>query len=419
MKAESRATLIRFVLFAAGYLLLFQTDSSPAGVKEGYVAVSVGFASVAAFRLRKLEEQGVPRGVFVSVGIMLLLLLLWSARLISGGVAIEDWIRDALNYILFPVALLIGADAGTSLRRGFVGKVVLIVGVFGAFTFMETWLARRSGEMLGYEQVGLASSFVPLTSICLCLAVFFAGERWRGAALLLALGQMVLLAVSGGRTVWIYCVTALLASFLAAAVPLGVRLGRAAVALGATLFGVTVVFSLSTAIGGGIANARIASLKTLADGGVQSLLADGSAIERIRAYQWTAAIWQEHPLIGRGLGYTFPSVTTGNFNAGIYTLDTPIVVLAKFGVLGTLLILAAIAVLWWTLRVGSGGDRTGRAFLITLTIVVLVLVPNGFPIENRGFDLLVCMGVAYVLAAGTRSSPSSTAPDLKLEETVG
>ncbi|WP_146247772.1 O-antigen ligase [Curtobacterium sp. MCSS17_006] len=379
----------------------------------------MAFAVVGAFRLRKLEAQQIPRGIFISVGIMLLLLLVWSARIAAGGVSVDDWIRDALNYILFPVAVLIGADAGTSLRRALIGRLILIVGVFGAFAFMSTWLARRSGETLGFEQVGLASSFVPLTSIALCLAIFFAGERWRGAALLLGLGQMVLLAVSGGRTVWIYCVAALLAAFLAAGVPLSVRIGRAAVALVATLFGVTVVFSLSTAIGGGIAVARITRFRSVADGGLQSLLADGSAIERIRAYQWTTAIWQEHPLVGRGLGYTFPSVTTGNFNVGIYTLDTPIVVLAKFGIVGTLLILAAIAVLWWTLRNGSKSDRTARAVLITLSVVVLVLLPNGFPIENRGFNLLVCLTVAYVLAAGRTLPFSPGATHSNWKETVG
>jgi hypothetical protein len=240
---ESRWAFLRIVLFATGYLLLFQSDSSVVGVKESFVAVSVIFALLGAFRLRKLEDQRVPRGVFASVAVMLLLLLLWIARIAVGGVGLDDWVRDALNYVLFPVAVLIGADAGTSVRRALVGRLILIVGVFGAITFTSTWLARRSDAALGFEQVGLASSFVPLTGIALCLAIFFAGERWRGAALLLGLGQMVLLAVSGGRTVWVYCIVALIAAFLAAGVPLSTRLGRAAVAVAAAAFGVAVVFS--------------------------------------------------------------------------------------------------------------------------------------------------------------------------------
>jgi hypothetical protein len=406
--AESRAAFFRIVLFALGYVLLFQSDSSPVGTKESYVAVSVAFAAVGAFRLRKLEDQRIPRGVFLSVGVMLVLLLVWVARIAAGGIDLDDWLRDALNYILFPVGVLIGADAGTSARRVLLGRLILVVGIFGAVTFTSTWLARRSDQALGFEQVGLASSFVPLTGIALCLAIFFAGERWRGVALLLGLGQMVLLAVSGGRTVWIYCVVALAAAFLAAGVPVSVRLGRAAVAFAATIFGVAVVFSLSTAIGGGIAVARFTRFRSLADGGIQSLLADGSAIERIRAYQWTTAIWHDHLLIGRGLGYTFPSVTTGNVNVGIYTLDTPVIALAKFGIIGTLMILVSVAVLWWTLRVASNDDKIARSFLVTLSFVVLVLLPNGFPIENRGFDLLACLAVAYVLAAG--SAPLGAAP---------
>lgn len=420
MATQAKLVILRIVIFAVGYVLLFQSDSSPSGLKETFVAVSVAFAAVAGFRLRKLDDQRIPRGVFLSVGIMFVLLFAWASRIAMGGVSIDDWTRDSLNYILFPVAVLIGADAGTSVRRATIGRLIFVIGLFGAVTFMSTWLARRSGSVLGFEQVGLASSFVPLTGIALCLAIFFAGDRWRGPALLVGLAEMVLLAVSGGRTVWIYCIVALIAAFLSAGIPLSVRLSRAAVALIASIFGVAVVFSLSTAIGGGIAVARITRFRSLADGGLQSLMADGSAIERIRAYQWTTAIWHEHPLIGRGLGYTFPSVTTGNVNVGIYTLDTPIVGLAKFGILGTLMIIVAVAVLLWTLRNGGKRDPIARSFLVTLSFVVLVLVPNGFPIENRGFDLLVCLTVAYVLAAGSAPITSSSAPmvELNWKETV-
>jgi hypothetical protein len=125
-------------------------------------------------------------------------------------------------------------------------------------------------------------------------------------------------------------------------------------------------------------------------------------------------------LVGRGLGYTFPSVTTGNVNVGIYTLDTPVVALAKFGIIGTLMILVSVSIIWLTLRTASKNDKVARSFLVTLSFVVLVLLPNGFPIENRGFDLLVCLAVAYVLSTATaRSGPTSIFPKpSKLKEPV-
>lgn len=421
MFVESKWALARVVLFSLGYVLLFQSDSSVAGSKEAFAAISVVFAVIGAFRLRKLEDQRIPRGIFLAVGIMLVLLLAWVARIAGGGVGLDDWIRDSLNYILFPVATLIGADAGTSVSRAILGRLVVVIGVFGAITFMSTWLARRSGALFGAEQVGLASSFVPLTSIALCLAIFFAGDRWRGGALIIGLGQMVLLAVSGGRSVWIYCLAALIAAFLSAGVPLGARIGRATVALAAAGFGAAMVFSLSTAIGGGIAVTRFTRFRSLAEGGLDSIFSDASAIERIRAYEWTTLIWHNNVLFGRGLGFTFPSVTTGNVNAGIYTLDTPVIALAKFGIIGTLMILAALVILWWTLWSASRGDRVARCVLVTLTGAVIVLLPNGFPIENRGFDLLVCLAVAYVIAAGpavARTSSASVA-EQERKEPVG
>lgn len=389
------APAVRGALFAGGYVLLVQNAVVPVAAKLAFLAGCVLMAVVSASRIpllmraRGLDE---PRGFWVPASIIVGLLFVGLSSLIWTPVTtLENWVRDALTYICLPVAILIATEFGLAVPRRINLGLIWAVGAVGAVGFTGTWLQRRGATEFNAESFGLASSFVPIPAIALGLALFFASRRTGLLPLLGSLAIAGVLAVSGGRTIWIY-----VSAGLIVAIFLGVflykKLHRALVLLVGAVGATTLVLTFSEASAGGIAATRVQWFRRLAENGWSVLLADGSAIERTRAYAWSIDLWLANPVWGRGWGQPFPSVSTGVINDGIFTFDSPFVVLVKLGAVGAALLSLALA-LWVAATLSTAEPRSvARSSLFIAFTMALVLLPNGFPTENRGFPIfLFCL----------------------------
>ncbi|MDN3311629.1 hypothetical protein QWJ90_11875 [Microbacterium oryzae] len=405
MKKGSNAAIVRGLLFAAGYVLVVQNVLVPVSTKLLFLSVATLFAGVSAIRLRRAARISsaaikLPGPLVLSVVLVIGLLALGAASLIwTPETALQDWVRDALTYIMFPVAVLIGSDFGMAARRRALLGTVWTIGVFGAVSFTFTWLQRRGAEGLDIESVGLASSFVPMPAIALGLALFCAPRRPNIGALVSAFAVGGILVLSGGRTIWILLIVGVLfAGFLAI-----VRFGRVirvlALCVAGLATGALALAASPTLAGNGIAADRFQWFSRLYEYGWAVFATDGSAVERLRAYDWTLQIWEENFLWGRGWGQPFPSVTTGAVTGSIFTLDSPFVVLAKFGLLGTaVLVLAIIALVRATTVMARSDEIISTSVWVAISMAAVLLL-NGFPLENRGFPIFTfCLVAQAVLA---------------------
>ena len=103
-----------------------------------------------------------------------------------------------------------------------------------------------------------------------------------------------------------------------------------------------------------------------------------------------------------------------------FTADTPLVMPAKFGLVGVLAFLGAALAYGLTVRTALRRDRRSR---ITLTLVaygVLTIVglPLGFPIEDKGASLALMLLLALAFAESAAHRPPTAASLDEVHATV-
>jgi hypothetical protein len=117
-----------------------------------------------------------------------------------------------------------------------------------------------------------------------------------------------------------------------------------------------------------------------------------------------------HPWLGGGAGYAYEE--------GLYTLDTPWMVPAKLGVVGTgilLLNLAAIVSCIRNLR-RLTGYATVHTWLRGWALVLVGATPFGPWVEDKGFGLSLALGLAAAFSAASHKTPIT--PNVELPSTV-
>lgn len=396
-----RPVFLRASAVVFGTLFLFQNEEVPGTVKLAFVAACWIFGLVSIKRIRQATDgndkklKRIAKGSFASAAILAGLPIATLLQIGFTGATLEAWVRDAVGYLLLPVAILVGLDAALSLSPRSKWTLALTASTLAAASSLGTWLMRRGGAELGFAQLGVATSLPVFVGIALCLAMYFNGARRHLWWLLAALTLIGLLVATGGRQPVLFATIAIALGAIFAGGNYIQRLSRVAGVALATVLTYGIVITTSEQFGGGIAARRLDFFDRLFDDGWSAVTADGSIVDRTNAYAWTLEIWLQNPIFGRGLGLPFPSVRSGVVDDGAFTLDTPLVGLAKFGIIGTLAIsLGIIAIL----LLGSAGrglhkdSRINRAtFLVVASGLLLATVPNGFPPENRGFPLFVLL----------------------------
>jgi len=401
--------LVRLSVVLGGTLFLFQNAAVGGQLKFAFVALCLilGAWSFWALRYRWSSAEPFDREVVKPILVAALVLtavpVLTLVQFAFGPASVDSWLRDAVGYLSLPSLLLVGVEAGLKLSWRIAAIVISGTSLVAAALALSTWLSRRGGDVLGFSQLGLASSMPVFAGIALALAMYFNSRSTGLAWLLLGLLQIAILVSTGGRQPAIFAVVGLLLAAAFSRRGLAQRLARLFVAGLAALFAFGAVLAFSETFGGGIAARRLNFFDRVLDSGWSAIQQDGSVIDRSNAYDWTLQIWQSNLWFGRGLGVNFPSVRSGLTDDGGFTLDTPLVVLAKFGIVGS------VAIVWAVGLVFAGALRARRHSAIpelkapTYSVVaiglVLCTVLNGFPTENRGFGIFLAGLIVIALAA--------------------
>ncbi len=390
----------RLVVVFVGALLVFQSSASVGLPKLAFLAVFLLCGAVSAVRVHQLfvQEWAVPFKPVVVVGVAYLGYLVLTAVVATGnGTPPASWLRDVVAYALLAVAPLLAVDAASTMSIRATKRFLVALALVVPAGFSADWLSRRGASGLPVQRFILATIALPIVLFAYVLVRAATGPhrpRW----LLLTLWIPTVLLFSGTRTVLVFGLGLL-----------GLVGNQAKVRLGSirvvALAGLLVGLGTSALwwLAGATGQSRFLGDRAESVTRLFQSQADASAVLRRRAYAYTLEAIQSSPLLGTGPGHLFPSVEPGQA-AGL-TLDSPLLVTAKFGLVGTVALaafLGSIVVTFHRVRLRSGWTAAGTTGRVT-AVVLLALAPFGAIVEDKGFVLAVLL-ILLLLGATARDA---------------
>ncbi|MGZ6344115.1 MAG: O-antigen ligase family protein [Candidatus Limnocylindrales bacterium] len=384
----------------------------------------------------------VLRSWLFAVGLISALILLSFFVARGQGTATIDWLRDIAAYGLFAAVPLFALDLQSSSSRQFVIALLVLAGLRGGLSWAVEGLDRRHILELPLNRLLFPSAQLPGMLYVFAMASAFTDRR-RGIRWALLAGFVLgLFLLTGTRSSLL-----LLAGPLVMALVLGrPRLGssvrallvQAAAALAVLLVvqAVLVAPTWLASIGSGgapvpgasgagpsptappdVLSGRFESVGSV----VSDPASDASIKERVAQYEATWRLFTQNPLLGAGPGHAIEWTDVSGIARHEFTADTPLVYLAKFGLLG---LLALVPVVWAYLRTLLAAFRwTGRSAvalaLLGYGVTILVGLPLGFAIEDKGTSLALILLLALAFGDVARASAGATVPESTTERTPG
>jgi hypothetical protein len=386
-----RSSRVRLLWFVGGGLVVFQQSDSVGAPKLAYLAGTIVVTAVSSYRLARSTAGWLStfKPLMAIEGIYLLVMMMSYIQAHSNGTPATGWVRDAFPYILLGLAPVIALDVAHDLTQEAIARLSAIIGLLAAIGFAADWLDRRGVSSLPFGKFLLGSGCLAALGMSTALA-FVASARHPARWGIIAASIPAIMLTTGTRSIVVF-----------AAAILGIvgrpRDGR--IGVGKTLalsgaIGAFIYFLVPRLVGyvvkdPGWFDRRIQAATTVLTGGGA---ADASYAERGASYALAQDAWHAHPWLGTGPGYAYPD--------GAFTLDTPLITVAKLGVIGVLALLALLGSYVLCCR-RSGclygvetAHTAGRAFLL----VMVAFLPFGTPAEDKGFAFAVCLAVAGVAA---------------------
>jgi hypothetical protein len=398
----------RLMWLVLGGMLVLQSGDGLNPVKFAYLAGVAVAGAVSLVRLpRHIRQPWAQPFRKVSLGGALLaaLVLATACTGLVRGESLTDIARDALTYALILPGLAIGLDAAASLRLRTAERLVMGVAVLAAIGFTTAWISRRGVSAVDVDQFLLASSALMAVGVALAVTRGLSGRRiqwvWLAPLPLIISAPLVTGTRSGLLLVLgVFAVIRFRGRGRVAPMRLFAGLVIAAVAMIALLY-----FLGRRLTTGNFLEQRLVALQELFSGG---LGADQSGTIRLYAFRIATDEWQSSPLFGRGFGHVYPNPNDPML-AGTFQMDTPLLLLAKFGLLGAALLFGGLVLvlspMWTTTRLV--GERLPeqsviRGFVATMLGLLMVISPT----EDKGFALtlpllLVLVGCALRERIGT------------------
>jgi O-antigen ligase len=390
----------RLIAVLFGGLLVLQSSSGLSPIKVGYLAVVVLSSGIAMGRLsRKSDPWLLPfRRLSLTCALTVSAVVISLPVAHGSGITTTAWFRDVVPYLMLALVLPVALDAGCSASTRTLQRVFVASGLLAAIGFSLDWLDRRGVSALSVGKVTLST--LALVAAPFCYGLLQASVT-RGRARLYWFGfctsVFAAILVTGTRTGMI-----LFAAFVGlggvaskARIPLP-RLGRLLAPLALTV-AVAVPLLGSVAIKDPtFLNSRVTAAVNLVSGSDQT--ADQSYLSRQYQYREAVAVIRNHPFFGAGPGYVFESGSS--VAASTTTIDSPLGVVAKFGLTGTALLAGALGVFasaFRRARLDIGPDialTAARGFFV----VFLAELPFGGFMEDKGLALTLMSMTALSVA---------------------
>ena len=421
-------------VLVVGGLLTLQASAGLNAWKIGYLLLAVAALAGTVVSARwwlSTERVGIATPWLVSAAAFAAVLVCSFAVSRAHATPFASWLRDSAAYALFAAAPLFGLACARSASRRWMIVALVVFGALTAISFEVEWLARRNLLHLPIDRIVLPSG--GLTSALFALATGFG---------LAALWKRWWWAVGAGVVLGLFFATGTRSALLLLAVPLGAGLlaGRpwrrtAAAVLTQVLVAAAVFLVADVAVI--VAHPRVpidygspqpticpsspvdssgSGCMTVLDptsNGLNSRLGDTAALfsdpgsdaslqERLTQTRVAWEAFLTSPLVGVGPGHSFHWTRSSKLEVDAYTLDTPLVYLAKFGVIG-LVPLLLFAAAYLGLIFGLWRRRSeARTEFLAICGYGIVLVSGsllGSPIEDKG----ISFGLALLVGLGCRA----------------
>jgi hypothetical protein len=387
----------RLAAVVLGALVVFQSSREVGPAKFTYMAVAGACMVISAIRIWKAQDPALQILRPLVPATLALAAVIGVSGVVAqtGGTNIGDWARDVLPYALLVILPIVGADAALDTTPGWLEAFIGLLGVTGAVGITLDWLHRRDVSNLGVGRVLLSTTV--LVALGFSLAITRAGLGPKRVGWLLA-GLSILAAflLSGSRASLV--LVAAIVGVVGARHKARIRLASAtrigiAIAIGVTL---VLPWAASKVIADpDFIQSRVHSAQLVVTGHADR---DQSFEERRMSYVWATGQVRQHPWLGTGPGYRYPG--------GHFTLDTPFITPAKFGVVGTAVIVSYLGAL--VLCVHRSRKWIGYLTIHTAArgwaAVLLALVPFGSWLEDKGFAISVTLLIAVVTTQTRRTS---------------
>ena len=333
----------------AGALIVFQ---SPANTpKLVYLGLAAICLVLSASKLRRDSDPVVRafRPVLVPA-IAFGVVLLGSGLIAHGqGARTEDWVRDVLPYFLLITLPIVGLDGSRDLGARSADWLVTGAGLLATVGFALDWVNRRGVAASGVGRVFLAT--IVLASLGFCYMFVQAGTRRRWWAwLALAMLTAACLLVSGNRANAVIAIGVLgmVGSPRKARLRVTWLVGLTAVAVLGTVAMVRLLASWLIADPTFLSR-RLADALSVLHGNASS---DRSFEIRQISYAYSRQQFHAHPWLGGGPGHLYPT--------GTFTLDSPWLVPAKFGIVGSFLLLVYLVSIVLSVRQRPRANRVAE-----------------------------------------------------------
>jgi len=427
----------RPLVVVVGALLVLQSSQGLDLAKLALLAVTVValFGSVvAAWRARNSSLALAARPWLIASVIITVIVGLSLPVALVNGTSASAWLRDAASYLLVAAAPWLAFDLGSSVSPSVATLATVIAGSLATVSFTITWMQRHNLLDLPLDRLVLPSFALATGFFALIMARSIWGGRDRMAWAVAAAATVVLLLMSGTRTT--LALTAIPIVLFLDALRMGGR-GIARTALAPTVVPLLAVAlfvmpGMLASVSGQTAGPDAAAGASAAPAGPGAAAAarptpdsggrfgtltavaagsDPSTSLRLAQYKSAWHIFVSAPLVGHGPGVPIPWTNYDGTTVAESTADTPLTILAKFGLFG-IVIWAALG--WATIltlrrlhRLGPPGF-VARSALLGFAAGVVALSPFGPQLEDKGTGLalilLLGLALSVMRSAGARAS---------------
>lgn len=469
---DANGPIVRAGVLVLGALAVLQSSQDVGGLKILYFALAVGVVLGSVRVIRRNWHSPVvsaARPWLIASVVLAGLVALTLPLAILKATPLSAWVRDAAAYGLVAAAPWVALDLGLSASRRAVLSLAVLASGAATLSYLVVWIQRRGIADLAIDRLVLPSFVLATALFSLAVALSLSARRRRfiwTALACLAIGILVVAGTRATLVILLISPVTLLASWLTdrtesvgpkivvAAMPILVALGIVTATLlhlsipglrdvatspspGPNIVeatpGPSQVAASSSQLPGTVEGnpspSAVAALPSQSPGDVRPDLtdrydtfgavlagSDPSLRERLSQTRALWAVFLQSPLVGIGLGATVPWVDAAGRTRTdtVFTADTPVLVLAKFGILG----LVIVGVLAWsaisTIRALLRRPETRQASLILIAFAtgMVALTPLGWQVEDKGTGLAIVLlvGLALVdIRESISAAPASSA----------
>jgi hypothetical protein len=413
-----------FVLIVVvGGLLTLQSSNNLDPAKVVYLLLAgaslVGALASARWWLSK-ERAAIATPWLVCAVAYAVLLTCSLAVARAYGTPVSSWFRDTATYALFATAPIFGLACARSASRRWIMAALVVCGALASVSTTVEWLRLRQILDLPIDRIVLPAGSLAYALMALGTAVALAGgwHRWWWAGVAgVILG---LFFVTGTRSTLILLVIPISAGLLA-----GRPWRRAARTLVIQAAVAVIIFLVADAgiyLANGTAQVppgqqAVASGQPAAASGqptpppnklnerltnVGTLVTDPGADQSLQErWSQTKVAWQaflRSPLVGVGPGYGFVWTNSSGMVVNAFTLDTPVVYLAKFGLVGLIpLLLFVTAYLRLLILLWRRRSQSATEFLAVAGFGILLAAETflGAQMEDKGVSLALILLIGF------------------------